>query len=140
MILDMGIMENTAVEAGAMKRRARTKQERRRIVEETFAAGVSVAKVAQVHGVRPNQVFHWRRLYHKGLLGNEAETTALVPVRITEAAKHRPVHASAASEARRSASRLVSGTIQVELERARICIQGAADPASLRVVLESLLG
>jgi transposase len=130
-------MENTGLELGATKRRARTKQERRRIVEETFAAGVSVAKVAQAHGVRPNQVFHWRRLYHKGLLGNESET-ALVPVRITEA-NHGP-HASAAVEVRRSTGRLASGAIQVELERARICIQGAADPTSLRVVLESLLG
>ena len=109
-------------------------------MEETLAAGVSVANVARAHGVRPSQVFHWRRQYHKGLLGNEAETTALVSVRITEAAKPRPVPASAAAESRRSASRLAAGTIQVELERARICIQGAADPASLRVVLESLLG
>jgi transposase len=131
-------MENTGLEPSATKRRARTKQERRRIVEETFAAGVSVAKVAQAHGVRPNQVFHWRRLYHKGLLGNESETTALVPVRIIEA-NHRP-HAIVAVEARRSTSRLASGAIQVELERARICIQGAADPTSLRVLLESLLG
>jgi transposase len=131
-------MENTGLETGATKRRARSRQERRRIVEETFAAGVSVAKVAQAHGVRPNQVFHWRRLYHKGLLGNESETTALVPVRITEA-KREP-HASVTVEARRPNGRLASGTIQIEVERARICIQGAADPTSLRVVLESLLG
>jgi len=33
-----------------------------------------------------------------------------------------------------------SGAIEVELANARICIQGAADPDSLRVLLESLLG
>lgn len=129
-------MENTG---GTTKRRARTKQERRRIVEETFAAGVSVTDVARAHGVRPNQVFHWRRLYHKGLLGNEAERTALVPVRITEAEQH-PAHASPVAQARRAVGKSAYGTIQIELERARICIQGAADPASLRVLLESLLG
>ena len=133
-------MENTAVRPGLTKGRSRTKQERRRIVEETLVAGISVAEVARVHGVRPNQVFHWRRLYHQGLLGNEAETTALVPVKITDPAEHRQAHASAAAQARRSAGRSVSGTIQVELERARICINGAADPTSLRVVLECLLG
>jgi transposase len=136
----MRIMENTGVEPGTTKRRARTKQERRRVVEETFAAGVSVADVARAHGVRPNQVFHWRRLYHKGLLGNGTETTALVPVRITEAAEQRPVHATPAAQARRGVGKSAYGTIQIELERARICIQGGVDPASLRVVLESLLG
>jgi hypothetical protein len=64
------------------------------------------------------------------LLGNDAETTALVPVRITDAA----------APSRGAAGKPVSGTIQVELEKARICIHGAADAASLRVVLESLLG
>jgi transposase len=123
-------MESGATESEAMKRRSRTKQERRRIVEETLAAGVSVASVAEAHGVRPSQVFHWRRLYHQGLLGSDAETTALVPVRITDGAGH----------SRRAAGKPMSGTIQVELENARICIHGAADPASLRVVLESLLG
>jgi transposase len=131
--------ENTAVEQGAIRRRSRTKQERRRIVEETLAAGVSVAKVARAHGVRPNQVYHWRRLYHQGLLGNDAEMTALVPVTITDGAEYRPVYASAAAP-RGSAGKSISGTIQVELEKGRICINGAADPASLRVVLESLLG
>lgn len=49
-------------------RRRRSKQERRRIVEETLAPGASVARVARAHGVNANQVFHWRRLYHQGLL------------------------------------------------------------------------
>ena len=125
---------------GVTVRRSRSKQERRRIVEETLAAGVSVANVARAHGVRPNQIFHWRRLYHQGLLGNGPAVTALVPVKITDAAAPRPLHASAAAKTRRSTGRSASGTIQVELERARICINGAADPASLRVVLECLLG
>ena|SRR5688572_32613674 len=133
-------MEKTGGKEVRAKGKPRTKLERRRIVEETFAPGASVTGVARVHGIRPNQVFHWRRLYQQGLLEGEAGTTALVPVRITDAAECRPLPASAATQARRSAGKPVSGTIQVELERGRICINGAADPASLRVVLESLLG
>jgi hypothetical protein len=34
----------------------------------------------------------------------------------------------------------VSGVIQVEVERGRLRIEGAADPVALQVVLESLLG
>jgi transposase len=133
-------MESKTTEARTTKRRARSKQERRQIVEETFGGGASVTKVARAHGIRPNQVFHWRRLYQRGLLGNEAQTTALVPVRITDATEDHRKRVDAAAQARRSAGRSASGTIQVELERARICISGAADAASLRMVLESLLG
>src|SRR5690606_110131 len=132
----MRIRENIGVEPSATKRRARTKQERRRIVEETFAVGVSVAEVARAHAARPNQGFHWRRLYHQGLLGSGAETTALVPVRITDASSQPPVRASATVHSQRVAGKSAFGTIQVELEKARICIHGVADPASLRVVLE----
>jgi transposase len=136
----MGIMEKAGVEEGSRKRRSRTKQERRRIVEETFEAGASVAKVARRHGIRANQVFHWRRLYQQGLLGNMTENTALVPVRIADTVAPTRVQMRAEAYAQRVASKPRSGTIEVELANARICIQGAADPVSLRVVLESLLG
>ena len=57
--------------AGAKTTRLyRTQAERRRIVEETLSSGVSVAMVARAHGVNANQVFHWRKLYHAGLLGS----------------------------------------------------------------------
>ena len=46
--------------------------EKRRIVEQTLEPGASVAKVARAHGVNANQVFHWRRQYRQGPLG-EAE-------------------------------------------------------------------
>lgn len=133
-------MESTEAKQKQVVRRSRTKQERKRSVEETLAAGATVAAVPRAHGVRPNQEFHWRRLYHQGLLGNGPVVTALVPVKITDAAVPRPLHASAAAKTRRLAGKSASGTIQVELERARICIDGAADPASLRLVLECLLG
>ena len=133
-------MEKAGVEEGSRKRRSRTKQERRRIVEETFEAGASVANVARMHGIRPNQVFHWRRLYQQGLLGNRTESTALVPVRIADTVAPTRVQMRAEAYAQRIASKPRSGTVEVELANARICIQGAADPVSLRVVLESLLG
>jgi transposase len=39
------------------KRRYRTLEEKRRIVEETLAQGASVARVARAHGVNANLVF-----------------------------------------------------------------------------------
>jgi transposase len=42
-------------------------------VEETLALGASVARVARAHGINANQVFHWRRLYQRGLLGGKVQ-------------------------------------------------------------------
>lgn len=66
------------------KRRFRTVEEKRRIVEETLEPGASVARVARAHGVNANQVFHWRRQYRQGLLGEgNTETAKLLPVHVT---------------------------------------------------------
>jgi transposase len=133
--------EETAA-APRAKRRARTKQERRKIVEQSLLPGTSVTRVARAHGVRPNQVHHWRRLYKQGLLG-AATTTALVPVKITDPNECRVIPKGSARVAVRSRRPELApgkGTIQLETERARVCIQGAADLSSLRLVLECLLG
>src|SRR4029078_4293863 len=43
-------------------RRRWTASEKVRMVEETFAPGMTVSLVARQHGVAPNQLFTWRRL------------------------------------------------------------------------------
>jgi transposase-like protein len=48
--------------------RKRSKEEKRRIVEESFASGRTVAGVARAHGVRPGQIFEWRNAYKEGRL------------------------------------------------------------------------
>ena len=40
-------------------------------MEETLAAGASVSRVARRHDVNANQVFHWRKLYREGRLGEQ---------------------------------------------------------------------
>ena len=53
-----------------------SKGERRRIVEETYERGTSVARAAWQHGVNANQIFNWRRLYREGKLEVDSEMTA----------------------------------------------------------------
>ena len=72
------------VSESAGKRRYRSKQERRQVVEETLLRGASVAVIARRHGVNANQVFHWRKLYREGRLEVEPTAGQLVPVRIAE--------------------------------------------------------
>lgn len=62
------------------KREYRSLEEKRRIVEETFAEGTSVALVARAHGVNSNLVFHWRKQYRAGRLGG-GDGAKLLPVK-----------------------------------------------------------
>ena len=66
-----------------MKRRRRSLEEKRRIVEETLEPGASVARVARRHAVNANQVFYWRKKYREGRLGKGRSST-LLPVAVSD--------------------------------------------------------
>jgi transposase len=114
------------------QRRKHSIAEKRRIVEATLAAGASVARVAREHGVNANQVFGWRRLYQRGLLGGNVPSVALVPVKVTEGAAT-PVPPDAAVAA------TPTGSIQLRLPKGQLRIDGTVDAALLRVLVECLL-
>ena len=117
----------------AGRRRFRTVEEKRRIVEETLQPGVSVARVARAHGVNANQVFGWRQLYRQGRLERkESDALSLLPVRVTDAAV-------AVGSVGASPRRTPSGVIYVELPKVQLRIAGRVDTEVLRVVLEKLL-
>ena len=130
------------------KRRRRSVQERRQIVEETLVPGVSVARVARAHGVNANQVFYWRTLYRRGRLGGVAAGAALLPVTISDtavseapAATARPGCTVAPESALEPERRKVApGTIHIQLPKAQLRIEGTADAPTLRAVLEMLRG
>ena len=106
-------------------RRYRSKQERRRIAEESLQDGASVAVIARQHGVNANQVFQWRKLLREGRLDVKPGTSQLLPVRIAEIVEDDLAHRQ-------------SGVIQIELGRTRIRLEGSVDPATLRIILEQL--
>jgi transposase len=126
----------TTPERAAEKRVRRSKQERRRIVEATMGTGVSIARVARANGVNANQVYAWRRLYEKGLLGPTGNQAALVPVRITDAS----APTTLAESSNRGNRHGAPGAIQIDFAKARVHIEGTPEPATLRAVLECLLG
>ena len=114
------------------KRRMRSKAERRQIVEETFKSGASVAEIARANGVNANQVFNWRRLYRIGQLETEPEAGKLLPVKIADAG---PV---VVAKPTKRAEKPQSGVIDIDLGHARVRIEGAANPACVRAVIEGL--
>lgn len=117
------------------KRRFRSVEEKRRIVEETLRPGASVARVAMRHGVNSHQVFGWRKLYREGRLRERhVESAKLLPVRVVEAAEQ-----AAGSRGERN-SQTAAGLIELEAPKGHLRIAGRVDAEALRVVLEKLLG
>jgi transposase len=124
--------EQSAVEIGKeTRRRRRSIEEKRRIVEETLAEGRSVARVARQHQVNANQVFYWRKLYRQGWLGI-GKATSLLPVKV---AGERPAETVQSADAT-----LSSGMMEIKLSRGTLRITGCVDAVTLRAVLESLAG
>jgi transposase len=137
--------------AARIKRQYRTAEEKRQIVEETPATGVSVAVVARAHGVNANVVFHWRKLYQAGLLGDraapsvgEARTSGvrLLPVSVAEDVQNQlPVPAAVSTQySVDHEAVVVPSTIKLTLAKAQIRITGRVDTQALRVVMECLRG
>jgi transposase-like protein len=99
------------------KRRYRSVEEKRRIVEKTLVKGASVARVAREHGVNANQVFAWRLLYKKGRLGSRA--TKLLPAAVEDAGRSkRQVRWSLEAKQRIVAASLAPGATVKEIAQA----------------------
>jgi transposase-like protein len=137
----------SAIAAGKATRRFRTREERSRIVEETLSSGVSVSTVARAHGVNANQVFHWRKLYHAGLLDRAPSAAATSDVHLLPVVVHDEFSAleedKSAQEEAPVASMAASSAAAVHIEfpgRAFVSVVGSVDVAVVRAVLESLRG
>ena len=122
------ITDITRADEPVVKRKYRSKEERRRIAEETLAIGASVAVIARAHGVNANQVFQWRKLYHEGRLDPATASTQLIPVRVADVLSQ---------DVRPAVS--ASGAIHIEMGKVRLRVEGKVDPECLRLILEQLV-
>jgi transposase len=134
----MGAVQTTVVTLkDGRKRQFRSKQERRKIVEETLKPSASVSVVARAHDVNANQVFKWRKQYREGRLDaapTSSTSSTLLPVKVSDLL---PVVRPAV--ARRRVNTRRSGIIDIDLGHARVRIEGAIDPECVRAALESLI-
>lgn len=127
-------------------RQFRTMEEKRLIVEATRRAGVSVAAVAQAHGVNANQVFYWRKLYDAGQLECKASSSprvgeparvCLLPVSV-EGEQEQPLAAEGTVD-QRTFSPSSEGSIELTLACGQVRIAGVVDAGTLSTVLRCLL-
>ncbi|NIF51262.1 IS3 family transposase [Burkholderia sp. Ax-1724] len=64
---------------GPERQRRWSADEKLAMVRESFEPGKSVSMVARQHGVNPNQLFHWRKLYQDGSLSAVSAGEEVVP-------------------------------------------------------------
>jgi transposase len=95
-------------------------EEKRRIVEETLQAGVSVSSVARAHGINANQVFQWRKVSDE----SRAQAAGCPAARLLQ-----PPEGGCSS----------AGTIELAFDWGQLRIVGAVDREALRTVLGCLL-
>ena len=134
------------------RRRTRSLEERKRIVEEALAPGVSVAAVARRHGLNANLVFKWIRRSREGWIDRRREPAkdepvvvappegggpAFVPVKLLEldAASAPPRSEVMAKPARQTRRGAVRGAMEISLPNgAKVSL----DAEALRRVLLAL--
>jgi transposase len=137
------------------RRRTRSLDERKRIVEEALARGASVAAVARRHGLNANLLFKWIRRSREGWRDRRREPAneklravaapemlgpAFVPVKLLElnaaTSPAADVVAKPARETRRSARR---GAMEISLPNgAKVSLDADVDAEALRRVLTAL--
>ena len=71
--------EMMEVLTGPERRRRWSSDEKLAMVRESLEPGKSVSMVARQHGVNPNQLFHWRKLYQNGSLSAVSAGEEVVP-------------------------------------------------------------
>ena len=110
---------------GARQRRYWKKDEKRRIVAESFEAGASVAEVARCYGLNANLLFTWRRQF---AVSGPTEPPAILPVTIAPTA---PLAFPAAPEA--------MGRMEITLSSGEKIVVGAdVEAAALARVIKAL--
>lgn len=137
------------------RRRTRSLDERKRIVEEALAPGASVAAVARRHGLNANLVFKWIRRSREDwrdrrrepakekpvvVAPPERDGSAFVPVKLLElntaSAPPSDVMAKPARQTRRGARR---GAMEISLPNgAKVSLDAEVDAEALRRVLSAL--
>ena len=103
-------------------------------------SGASIARVAREHGVNANMVHYWRNLYRQGRLGEKPiDSIRLLPVSVKESPATAVVESTAKLSSRPELSPAVAaGSIYIEFSKIHLRVEHGADPALLRVVLETL--
>jgi transposase len=111
---------------------------KRELVERSLEPGASVAAIALEAGVNANLLFNWRRLHLQAEVpvAGATATPVLLPVTVVAAVDSAaPLMPTPPGTPPRAAP---AGTIEIDINGARVRLRGAVDEASIRTVLRAL--
>lgn len=118
---------------GAGQRREWSDEAKARIMAESYAGFESVSAVARRHGLRPSQLFTWRREARKAL---DAVGAVFVPAVIEQPA---PAVVVPALPPRRRARRpCADGMVELEIDGVAVKIGRGADAGVIAAVIDAL--
>lgn len=121
---------------GAGGRRQWSVDDKARIIAETLEPNAIVSEVARRYGLRPQQVFAWRREARKQAASAQQESPAFVPAVVTpptlETAPKRPARPRKRKTARDA------GVIELEIDGIAMRVGRGADTKTVAAVIRAL--
>lgn len=138
-------MDETLRERGngsARKRPNFPTEFKRRLVEQTFEPGASVALIARHNDVNANLLFKWRRQYRVGAYGVPTLPEHAVAALNAPAPQLLPVSVIADTPTPANPTEATvppaDPICEIEFDRARVRIRGDVSPATLQLVIREL--
>lgn len=126
---------------GEARRRRWTAEEKAEILAESFEPGARVSEVARRYGVNRGLLWSWR---HEARGHAAAAGRMFVPIRIASAAtapptsmavgRHEDAALARAAQPDDGSAGASSGTIEIEINGARVRVSGGVDVAALQQV------
>jgi transposase len=107
------------------------------LIARSLQPGASVSALALEAGINANLLFKWRRMHVRARRGADSTSTRATPT-LLPVTLNMPVGVPAVTAATRGNATLGSGSIEIDIEGARVRLRGPVDPASLRCVLQAL--
>ena len=111
---------------------------KRALVERSLEPGASVAAIALEAGVNANLLFNWRRLHLQAQVPAVSTAAAPVLLPVTVVAAVDRTAPMAPTPSRPPPRTAPTGTIEIDINGARVRLRGAVDEASIRNVLRAL--
>ena len=122
---------------GAVGRRQWSMDDKARIIAETLEPGAVVSEVARRHGLRPQQLFTWRREARKLAASMSRDAPVFVPAVIAEPAREPAKTPRDRPPRKRSAAR-ETGVIELEIDGIAMRVGRGADAKMVAAVIRAL--
>ncbi|MER9338966.1 transposase [Mesorhizobium sp. M0293] len=119
---------------GAGGRRHWSVDDKARIIAETLEPNAIISEVARRYGLRPQQVFTWRREARKQVASVQQDSPAFVPAVVTAP---EPVAKRPAKQRKRQATR-DAGMIELEIDGIAMRVGRGADTKTVAAVIRAL--